>query len=291
MNNISTVTSFCEICLGKGLKVPMGSPLSSQDNIKKIAKTLKKASLPVIPVATKRKRREVLHIPSENKSSNLQNVLSITIEEAIARGKIECVKAHLSMSPKNKTELLVLAIAYGQLAIIKLLLERGARVNVPNSRSVYPLHAAAFKGCATTVELLLKSGAKLNVKNILECAPLHEAASNGHVEVMKLLIDAKANLEAQCMEKCTPLHEAASFGKNDSVKLLIKERANLQALNFVGDTPLHAASLQGQTSTVKLLLKMGANAYVRNKLGGAPVHLAQMRGHDEVEKLLSKKPL
>ncbi|CAF5055738.1 unnamed protein product [Rotaria sp. Silwood1] len=77
---------------------------------------------------------------------------------------------------KHGTSLLYHACRYGQPLVAKWLLEHGADIDAQlqeNPKST-ALHVAVFYGHVTTVELLLTHGANSNIKNQLRLAPLEE---------------------------------------------------------------------------------------------------------------------
>ncbi|HEV2689259.1 MAG TPA: ankyrin repeat domain-containing protein [Bryobacteraceae bacterium] len=88
-------------------------------------------------------------------------------------------------------------------AMVKLLLEHGAKVNVKSGETVEvvkngpigigyvtPLHAAAAQSNAETVEALLKAGANVNASDVRKVSPLVFAVANDHAnpKVVQLLL-------------------------------------------------------------------------------------------------------
>jgi ankyrin repeat protein len=67
------------------------------------------------------------------------------------------------------------------------LLENGASVDVRDARGRTPLHVAAWAGCAGCIRLLLDSGAGSNVRDAEGDTPLHVAARMGHFPCMEAL--------------------------------------------------------------------------------------------------------
>ena len=72
---------------------------------------------------------------------------------------------------------------------IKLLLEKGAKVNVKNSDQQTPLHLAAWEDNLPEAMELIKGGADLVPFDGAQRTPLHLAAYQNNKEVTKLLID------------------------------------------------------------------------------------------------------
>jgi ankyrin repeat protein len=106
-----------------------------------------------------------------------------------------------------------------------------------------PLGLASFFGHLDTVRLLLDKGAKIDVpsKNFLKAVPLRSASVAGHLEVAKLLIARGANVNALGEGGETPLHEVAGTGRIEFAKLLLDHGADINARGDSGKTPLTVA--------------------------------------------------
>jgi len=80
------------------------------------------------------------------------------------------------------------ALATRRLEIARLLLDKGADVNVRGSDAGYfPLHYAAAAGSVDLTRLLLSRGARRDVRNADGATPLALAEEKGHREVADLL--------------------------------------------------------------------------------------------------------
>lgn len=82
-----------------------------------------------------------------------------------------------------------LAAFFRQPHAVRLLLERGADVNVPaaNESRVTPLHSAAAAGDRDCVRMLLAAGADPNARQRGDFVPLHAANAAGDREMADLL--------------------------------------------------------------------------------------------------------
>eukprot|EP01102_Stenamoeba_stenopodia_P021998 TRINITY_DN9011_c0_g1_i1.p1 TRINITY_DN9011_c0_g1~~TRINITY_DN9011_c0_g1_i1.p1 ORF type:complete len:569 (+),score=146.30 TRINITY_DN9011_c0_g1_i1:78-1784(+) len=80
----------------------------------------------------------------------------------------------------------------GVLALLKILLEKGARVNAKNSTGMTALHEAAYKGSDATIAFLLKNGATLEEKDKYGETPLHYAMRAAKKENVEALLQAGA---------------------------------------------------------------------------------------------------
>ena len=70
-------------------------------------------------------------------------------------------------------------------------------VPVPQLREDTPLHFAATNGHVSMVKLLVERGADVNVKSQWGQTPLHYAAGEGHVAMVKLLVELGAEVGAK----------------------------------------------------------------------------------------------
>ncbi|KFY46703.1 hypothetical protein V494_00367 [Pseudogymnoascus sp. VKM F-4513 (FW-928)] len=170
----------------------------------------------------------------------------------------------VTYSPYSRT-LLLWAAHNGHEAVVKLLLENNANIEAKDSPySRTPLLWAAHNGHEAVVKLLLENNASIETKDTpysYSRTPLLWAAHNGHEAVVKLLLENNANIEAKDTPYSgTPLLWAAHNGHEAVVKLLLENNANIEAKNGDnGQTPLLWAAENGHVAVVKLLLENNAN--------------------------------
>jgi ankyrin repeat protein len=207
---------------------------------------------------------------------------------AIESGHADQVRGLLSADPqlvnaKDEAGLsaVLLATYHGRNEIAKLLIDRGARLDIfeaaatgtqdrveqllhkdpgsLNSCSAdgwMPLHLAVFFGRINIVHLLLNKGAQINAtsKNDQRVTPLHSALANPqNATVAQLLIDSGADLNARQSEGLTPLHYAAANGLELIVRNLMARSVDLSAKEAGGKTAHDLAVEKGYTSIAELL--------------------------------------
>lgn len=120
-----------------------------------------------------------------------------------------------------------------------------------------PLHEAAQDNNVAEVRRLIARGAKVNDKNKDGLTALHWAAYNGHSILAELLIDKGAKLNLKDKYGYAPLHWAAIRGSKAVAELLIRKGSNVNARGRHGNTPLSWARLSGHEDIVELLTLSG----------------------------------
>ena len=146
------------------------------------------------------------------------------------------------------------------------------------------LHWAASKGHTAVVKLLINFWADINLKDELRETPLMKAVCYESAGVVKLLLDAGAQPNAADGIGRTPLYHAIKNGYNDVVKILLEAGAGHTTNNF-GITALHQAASIGNTHVVIRLLKAGADPNVAY-FHKTPLSVALIKGHKNVVKVL-----
>ena len=121
------------------------------------------------------------------------------------------------------------------------------------------LREAAVKGQSAVVRLLIDRGADINLKGHMGQTPLHAAAASKHPALAKLLLERGADHSAADVYRKTPLHDAASAGDVESAAALLSAGAAVDSRNDFRDTPLHAAAESGHAELARLLLARGAD--------------------------------
>ena len=94
-----------------------------------------------------------------------------------------------------------------------------------------PLGLASYFGHYDLVKMLLSKGAEVNIysKNEMKVMPIHSAVSTDNLEIAQLLLENKADPNAIQMKGITPLHAAAHNGSVDMIKLLLDYKADTNA--------------------------------------------------------------
>jgi ankyrin repeat protein len=104
------------------------------------------------------------------------------------------------------------AVHFGDLEMIRKLIEYDADINAEDSNGWTPLHLASigpnFKD-GSVLQFLLEHGADINAWTKYGWTPLHWASHNGALEVVRLLLEHGADVEAKKTRGKTAMQEAA----------------------------------------------------------------------------------
>ena len=191
---------------------------------------------------------------------------------------------------------LVKAIVAGQLDAAKDLLAHGADVNARNPDGTTALMAAAegnayLTNNATAVQTLLDKGANVDLQDSRGRTALFRAVSDGKDDAVKLLLAHKANPDQKEVGGTTPLLEALTYGRTVAIDLLLASGASIEAADDTGLTPLMLAA--GGTAgipfngpTVKMLIEKGAKVEAQDKNGRTALHRAALEGKSEAAQAL-----
>ena len=197
--------------------------------------------------------------------------------EAIAGGETDKTIAYITENPKLVNEkgasFMRIAAQYGNLNLIKLLVEKGVAVSVDKKNSWdYPIVQAAISGHLDVVKYLVSQG--VDVTNVPEM--LRWAASSGKENLVRYLVEEKGlDVDEPGPFGESAVHNAAAAAsKIDALKyLLSKSTKAINTTNGDGDTPLLVAlhSDGNRLPFIELLVKHGAdiNARVSSKRYGS----------------------
>ncbi|HEX2862108.1 MAG TPA: ankyrin repeat domain-containing protein [Lacunisphaera sp.] len=170
-----------------------------------------------------------------------------TLEEAIARGDLADVKAHVATEPARATRAgkgglpLHQAILRNKTEIAFFLLENGAEVDAADRTRRTPLHLAVERGNVALVIALLERRAKPNEHDAVGWTPLHHAAARDKVAVARALLAGGADAKTLSEQGGTALHEAAASGGAEMAQLLLDAGVDAGIVSKTGVTALEVA--------------------------------------------------
>lgn len=161
---------------------------------------------------------------------------------AVARGDVAGIRRVLAGTQSNDVgidgaELLIAAIAKGDLDAARVLLDGGADPNRAGKGGETAVHAAAFVEDSRFLELVLAHRGDANVRNTITGeAPIARAILGLHSAQVRRLLAAGADVNAADRNGNAPLHTAGSVNAGGVILALLDAGAQPMAKNARGDT-------------------------------------------------------
>uniref|UniRef100_I3KPG4 Ankyrin 3 n=1 Tax=Oreochromis niloticus TaxID=8128 RepID=I3KPG4_ORENI len=183
---------------------------------------------------------------------------------------------------RNDITPLHVASKRGNSNMVRLLLERGAKIDARTKDGLTPLHCGARSGHEQVVEMLLNRGAPILSKTKNGLSPLHMATQGDHLNCVQLLLHHDVPVDDVTNDYLTALHVAAHCGHYKVAKVIVDKKANPNAKALNGFTPLHIACKKNRLKVMELLLKHGASIQAVTESGLTPIHVAAFMGHENI---------
>src|SRR5262249_18775902 len=96
----------------------------------------------------------------------------------------------------GRTPLLLAAMHDGGAPTVRMLAERGAKLDVRDDMKISPLIAATMANDMATIRFLLEKGAPVNDKDMAGLTPLMNASMNGNIKAAEMLLARGADVNA-----------------------------------------------------------------------------------------------
>ncbi len=183
-----------------------------------------------------------------------------TIDEAIARGDIEAIRAILADDAAAASA--------------------GARPGMP------PLHQAILRKKPEIALLLIESGAEVNAVDSSKRTPLHISVDRDLPELIGPLIKGGADPDLGDQAGWTPLHLAGAKDRVAAARALLQHGADISRISDLGGTPLHEAAASGSEEIIRLYLDAGVDPTVVAE-GGTALDIAREFENEAAIKLLT----
>jgi ankyrin repeat protein len=212
---------------------------------------------------------------------------------AVIEDQMECFKELLNaganvdeFSDEGCSALIASATRYNKKEFMKLLLEKGADINLlehkpdRNDQSetcgFTSLHVASDLGSPDIVKYLLGHGADARIKAKQLLTPLHSALIKGNRDNALVLIEADPSVVDECCERdqgqlWSPMSLAAKSNFPEIIQILCKLGADVNSAQCQ-TAPLHCASYYGFDACVLVLIEAGASVNRPDANGESPLH-------------------
>jgi ankyrin repeat protein len=130
---------------------------------------------------------------------------------------------------------------------------------------VTPLRIAANQGNVSMAKLLMAKGADVNLTNSVGDSALDQAVVRGHEDMVRALLAAGAKADRADFQGYTPLHLAAREGNVEIVNDLLAQGVPVDAQTVAGATPLFLAVYNNRAPVVATLLEHHADPKIAGR--------------------------
>ena len=179
--------------------------------------------------------------------------------------------------------------ANGHLDVLNFLINKAAKLNLPDFQGSTPLLHACFADSADCALALINAGADVNLASSFGRTPLMFASEKGNDAIVAALIAHKASVDANCSEGPAVLW-AASNGHLSTLKLLAAAGANLSLMPEYGEMNAYSimsrAAANDNVEMIDFLLQQKVNVDIPNADGGTALIAAADYGKAEAAKEL-----
>lgn len=167
---------------------------------------------------------------------------------------------------------------------LRRVIEAGGQLDVQSDSARTPLMFALEHAAEKTLPVLLELGADVHYVNKHGRAAIHYCIDRPEYGFsgwgLSTLIRYGANVDLALPDGRRPLHLSR---KAKTTRALLQADANANVIDRKGNTPLHAAARAGRAKMVELLLGAGAKVNEKNKAGKTPLDLTR---HPDIIRLL-----
>jgi len=250
--------------------------------------------------------------------------------DLLRKNDVSAVKAMIGKTPGlveardgQGLTLLHYAASGSDAALIDLLVDKGAKIDLAGGQAKTPLHIAASNDRTVAAAALVKRGAALEIRDEYgRTALILCARERGRAATARVLLDAGADINAADKFGSTSLELAAWRGKAELVDLLLERGArvpesgepwsnmvtealsnglprlfrrltaagqDLRALDPAGERLLHGAAAGGSAEIVGLLADRGFPIAKADRFGWTPLHYAARDGRTEAARILIER--
>ncbi|KAG9229800.1 hypothetical protein BJ875DRAFT_521942 [Amylocarpus encephaloides] len=183
--------------------------------------------------------------------------------------------------------------------VIRLLVRRGAALELRNGRGQTPLAVAVQYSNVAAARVLVEHGARVNTAGGYLGGPFHRACFHGTMEMVRLLRGSRADradvAAADAGFMGTPLQAVLQRrpdtpDKEAILRYLVDEAGtDLNQASATWGSALFPASLTCTPETLGMLIRRGADVTVQDHMGRTALHLALYRTRAHVELFLAAR--
>ena len=156
----------------------------------------------------------------------------------------------------NSSKLILSAIKSGKRKLLFYLINNGFK-QVPDHRGNYPIHEAAKKCDLDIIKLLVEKGADIDIQDENGNTPLNLAVLAGKPELVYYFIDMGADVNKKNKNGRAPIHQAAIKGNEEIVYALLDADCDYACTDNDGYTPMNVAMIRQKGNIVEIFDELG----------------------------------
>ncbi len=181
------------------------------------------------------------------------------------------------------------AAGHGRIEMAKILLEKGAEIDIQDNEGTTPLLAGLIDRKLESASYLLDEGANFEIKDNEGWTPLMAAIYANFNTIVEWMIDEGVDVNQTTNEGWSPLMQTAENDARAIASLLLDQGADIDARDEDGYTALHHAIHHGNIGIADYLLSRGADALITGDDGWNLLMEAIDHSHEELYPLLIRK--
>lgn len=172
---------------------------------------------------------------------------------------------------------------------IKLLIEHGADINIPDSGGITPLQHAEEKGYKEIIKILQTEKfnrlSETNRNHMKE--QFFQAANQGNVTMINTLLSEGIDINVTDERGRTAAMIATYANQLETVRILIEKGTDINIQDDLKNNPFLYAGAEGYLEILKHTIEAGADPKLLNRYGGTALIPASEHGYvDVVQELL-----
>ena len=189
----------------------------------------------------------------------------------------------------GRTPFLLVARHTGDVEFGKILLEKGANINVKDMDNQMALNLAAWRGFKNFIDFLLDNGAEYDTSRDGDRWMLINSAKCGSSRLFQAVSEKEQRLLSDESIKGSLMRTAITGGSVEIVKLLLSKKVPLNIeSNRCGWTPAHYAALNGHTAMIRFLVEKDFDINKRTLSGKSAYNIAEENNQSEVVKTIKE---
>lgn len=180
----------------------------------------------------------------------------------------QSIKRELKRSQAVAMADLTYAASMGELQTVKLLLARGLPINQGNYDNRTTLHLAVVRGQSAVARMLLTKGANVDITDRRGSTPLVDAFRHNNLDIADMLIQHGAQLPKNCFAE---VKEAAETDDFKLSLLCSRAGADVNSSDYDMRSVLHTCCAEGDLRAVESLLANGADPNIKDRCALPPL--------------------